>query len=257
MDNPTEQYACQLKRGRAMLQPNYFGLNQSNRGIYEEHDSLQFSSCDKQALNYQNVSQLVLAEYESESRPAEGNSSELVSRDACKLFMFSGSSAEARVYRQLVVQRIKEGDITTTLKLCCIGHQTQFSRYNYNCNLPISDAQAFRDKFEELMKAGTYEPEISELLSICDEWYRVLEQLGMRNIAQRELLREWIGNRQYANTADAVVSDVITQCTMINKKELDKTWRKWREMRIDEEETKMRMEDKQVDEPIRFDWYDM
>ena len=70
----------------------------------------------------------VLAKYESGSRSAEGNSSEQetdvmtspVSRDACKMFLSGGNSVEAEVYRQLVVERINDGHITTALKLCCI-----------------------------------------------------------------------------------------------------------------------------------------
>ena len=71
---------------------------------------------------------------------AEVNSSEhgtdmmtsSVSRDACKLFLFSGSSVEAEVHRQLVVERINDGDITTALKLCCIGTSDSIvlSRYD-------------------------------------------------------------------------------------------------------------------------------
>ena len=106
-----------------------------SQGEYTISDSLHFSSCIEQALKCEKVSQLakILAEYESESRSAEVNPSEMmtssVSRDACKLFLSSGSSVEAEVYRQLVVERINDGDITTALKLCCIGHQIPFCRF--------------------------------------------------------------------------------------------------------------------------------
>ena len=97
----------------------------------------------------ENVSKLakVLMEYESESRSVEANSSEhetemmtsSVSRDACRIFLSTGNSVEAEVYRQLVVGRINDGYITTALKLCCIGHQLPFCRDKINSTLPISD----------------------------------------------------------------------------------------------------------------------
>ena len=218
----SDAYACQLKLGRALLR---FDMNhptrQMNRREYVELDSSHLSSCIEQALKSENVSQLanVLAEYESQSRSVYSPEHETevmttpVSRDACKLFMFSGSSVEATVFRQLVVERINTGYVTTALKLCCIGHQIPFCRDNMNTNLiPISDVQTLRDSFDRMLSIESYEQERSRFLSICDEWYRVLEPQGLMNIEQRELLREWISTRQYANTEDPMVSLVIEKC---------------------------------------------
>ena len=135
-----------------------------------------------------------------------------VSRDAGKLFMSSGSSVEAVVYRQLVVERINDGDITTALKLCCIGHQIPFCREKMNSNQSISDVQTLGDTFDQLLKIESYEQKRSEFLSICDEWYRLLEPRGLMSIEQKELLKEWISTRQYANTDDPIVSLVIDKC---------------------------------------------
>ena len=129
--------ASQLKRGRALLRlEKNHPTRQMNPCEYGELDSSHLFSCLELASKSENVNQLakVLAEYDSKSRSAEKNSSEhgaemmasSVSRDACKLFLSSGNSSEADVYRQLVVERINDGDITTALKLCCIGHQTVF-----------------------------------------------------------------------------------------------------------------------------------
>ena len=35
---------------------------------------------------------------------------------------------------------------------------------------------------------------------------------GLMNIEQRELLREWISTREYANTEDPIVSLMIEKC---------------------------------------------
>ena len=213
--------ASQLKRGRALLRLEMkHPTRQLNQSEYVELDSSHLFSCLELASKSENVNQLakVLAEYDSQSRSAEKNSSEhgaemmasSVSRDACKLFLSSGNSFEADVYRQLVVERINDGDITTALKLCCIGHQTVFSRYN--SNLPISDGQTVKDTFDLILKVESYEQERSKFMSICDEWCRVLEPRGLMNKEQRKLLREWISTRQYANTEDPVVSLVIEKC---------------------------------------------
>ena len=215
----SDAYAHPIKRGRGLLR---FSLNhptkQMNQCEHVELDSSHLFSCIEQALKPENkrVSDLamILMEYESESRSADLNSSghetELmtlsVSRDACILFMSSGSSVVAKYYRQLVAERINDDDITTALKLCCIGHQIPFCRDKINSHLPISDAQTLRDTFEQMLKIESYEQERSKFLSICDEWYRVLEPQGLMNIEQRELLREWISTRQYANTEDPIVS---------------------------------------------------
>ena len=159
----------------------------------------------------------VLAECELESRSSAvlhltnyGTTSP-VSRDAYRLFRSSGSYVEAEVYRQFVVERTNDGDITTALKLCCIGHQIPICRDNLYRNLPISDPQTLRDTFEQILSNDSNEPERSKFLLICDEWYRVLGPQRLMNI---ELLREWISTRQYANTEDPVVSMVVTKCSV-------------------------------------------
>ena len=103
----TEHYARQLKRGRALLR---LGMNRSTTEIEPskevQHDSSHLLSCIEQALKSENASQLakVLAQYELESRSAEdissGSKTEAhVSRDACQVFLTSGGSVEAEVYR--------------------------------------------------------------------------------------------------------------------------------------------------------------
>ena len=170
-----EHCASQLKRGRALLRLDMnHPTRQMNQGEYVELDSSQHFSCIKQALKSENVSQLakVLAEYESETRSTQVASPETefmtshVPRDACKSFQSTGSSVEAEVYRQLGVERIIDGDITTALKLCCIGHQIRLCRDMIN---PISDAQTLGDTFEQMLKMESYEQERSKFLSICDE----------------------------------------------------------------------------------------
>ena len=211
-----------------------------NQSEYVKPDSSHLSSCIEQALKSENVSQLakVLAEYESESRSADVNASKhgtevmtsSVSHDACKLFQLTGNSVEAEVYRQLVVERIHDGDATTALKLCCIGHQTPFGCDVINIDRPISDVQTIGDTIETNVKMESYEEEISKFQSICDEWYRVLKPQGMMNI-QRELLREWISTRQYANTEDLVVSFVIEKCSEPKKEEEERKWQEAKKMR--------------------------
>ena len=71
----------------------------------------------------------VLIECESKSKSVEaGLESEAVSRDPLKLLPSNGSSDEEEVYRQLIRERIMDGDITTAFKLCCIGHYIPFCR---------------------------------------------------------------------------------------------------------------------------------
>ena len=227
-----DAHAFQLKRGRALLR---IDMNQCSRQC--ELDFSHLPSCIESALKSEKVSQLakVLAEYESESRSAEANSSEhgtvvmttQVSRDACLLFMSSGSSVEAEFYRKLVVEKINDDDITTAIKLCCIGHQIPFYRDNMNRILQISDAQTLRDTLERMLKMESYEQERSKFLSICDEWHIFLEPRGLMNIEQRELLREWISTRQYADTEDPVVSLVIQKCSK-HKNEDAARKRNWR-----------------------------
>ena len=186
----------------------------------------------------------VLAKYESGSRSAEGNSSKQdtdsttsqVSRDACKFFQSGGKSVEAEVYRQLVVERINDGYITTALKLCCFGHQIQFCRGKINDILPSSYGKSLRttrDTFEQMLKLESYEQETSKFLSICDEWYRVLVPQGLMNIDQIDLLREWITDRQYANAEDPVVSMVIERTS---KKENERKREELKRQKEDEDE---------------------
>ena len=184
----------------------------------------------EQALMSEKVSQLakVLAEFKSklgslaEISPDHGTAmmTSSVSRDACSIFLFSGSSVEAEVYRQLVVDKINDNDIATALKLCCIGHQIPFFRDNMNINRPISDAQILRETFDRFLSVEPYDHERFKFMSICDEWYKVLEPEGLMKSEQRELLREWISNRQYANVEDPNVSLVVTQC-LVRKQEED------------------------------------
>ena len=235
------EHAYQLKRGRALLRLDMnHPTRQMNQCESVELDSSHLSSCIEQALKSENVSQLakVLTECESRLISAETTSPEngtevmtsSVLCDACKLFLSSENSAEAKVYRQLVVERINDGDITTALKLCYIGHQISFCRDKMNINLPISDAQTLSNTSEQMLKIESYEQEISKFLSICDEWFRVLEPQGMMNI-QRDLLREWISTRQYANTEDPIVSLVIEKCSKPKKEEEERKWREAKKRR--------------------------
>ena len=225
-------YARQLKRGLALLRLDMnHPTRQMNQRECAEVDFSHIPSCIEQALNSvksKKVSQLtkVLKTYEKSrsattiASPEHGTAmmSLAVSRDAYKLYLTSGISVEADVYRQLVADRINNGDITTALKLCCIGHQILFCRKKINSRIPpTSDIQNIKDTFEQMLEIVSYER--SKFLSICDEWYRVLEPQGLMNIEQRELLREWISTRQYANTEDPIVSLVITECSKPKKEE--------------------------------------
>ena len=246
----SENYVCQLKRGCALLRLDMIHqTGQMNQCVNGEMDSSHLYSCIEQALESENVSRLAkfLAEYGSESRSAGVSKSErgteltsLVSRDACKLFLSSGSFVEAEVYRKHIVERINEGDITTALKLCCIGHQIQFGRNMMNINRPISDVQTLRDTFDRMLKIESYEQERFKYLSITDEWYRVLEPRRLMNIEQRELLREWISTRQYANTEDPIVSLVIEKCLEPKKEDEEKKWQEAKKIREEEREEKER-----------------
>ena len=245
------RHAYQLKRGRALLRLDMnHPTRQMNQCEYVGLDSSHLSSCIEQALICVNVSQLanVMAKYESESRSADENSPEhgtelmtsSLSRDAFKLLLFSGSSPEAEIYCRLVVERINDGDISTTLKLCYIGHQILFCRDTININRPISDAQTLRDTFEQMLKIESYEQERSKFLSICNIFFRVLEPQGLMNIEQKELLREWISTRQYANTEDPIVSLVIEKCSEPKKKEEEKKWQEAAKMREEKEKEEKR-----------------
>ena len=139
----------------------------------------------EQALKSEKVSQMAKALDECESILISADRLSIfrgiyammspVSSGACKLFLSSGSSVEAEDYRQLVVERFNNGDITTALKLCCIGHQIAFRRYKININQPISDAQTLKNIFVQMLRIGSYKQERTKFLSICNEWYRVLE----------------------------------------------------------------------------------
>ena len=138
-----------------------------------------------------------------------------VSRDACKLFLFIGSSVEAKVYRQLVADKINDGDITTALKICCIGHQI-----GQGNSLPKLDAQTTKYTVEPIAEAQLCKQEVTKFLSVCNEWYNVLELRGMGRLDPE--LEDWISGRQYANINDDVVSMVITKCLNAKLEELKK-----------------------------------
>ena len=59
--------------------------------------------------------------------------------DPFELLPSNGRSGEAEVYRQLIVERINDDDITTAFKLYCIGHYIPFCREIINGNRPISE----------------------------------------------------------------------------------------------------------------------
>ena len=241
-----DAYAYQLKRGRALLRLDVTRpTKQMDQCESVELDSSQHFNCIEQASKSENASQLakVLTEYESESKSAEEKSHETemmtssVSRDACKFFLFSGGFVAAEFYSQFVVERINDGDITTSLKLCCIAHQIPLCRHRNH--LSISDAQTLGDIFDQMLKTESYEQERSKFLLVCNEWYRVLEPRGLMNIEQKELLREWISTRQYANTKDPDVSLLIEKCSKLKKEEEKKQMIRQKK---DEDERKMRNE---------------
>ena len=169
----------------------------------------------------------VLAKYETKSRSAEESSSgretkvmtSQVSRDACKLFLSSGRSFEAEVYRQLVVGRINDGDITTALQLCCIGHQMLFDRNILDAISSISDHQTLGDNFEQMNKCPLYIQERTTFLSVCNEWCKALEPQGLMTNGENKLLKNWIIERKYANIKDSIVSLMIEKCSTPKKEE--------------------------------------
>ena len=73
--------------------------------------------------------------------------------------------------------------------------------------------------FERMNKYALYTGERHKFLSICDEWYKVLEHGGLMTSGQEDLLRQWIIERQYANIKDSVVSMVIVKCSIAKKEE--------------------------------------
>ena len=247
-------YAYQLKRVRALLRPDSIihSTIRINQSKHTEPDALPRFSCIEQALRSGNVSQLakVLAKYESGSRSAEGNSSTQktdmmtlsVSNDACNIFLLSGNSVEAKVYRQLVVERINDGYITTALKLCYIGHQIAFFQGGMNDILPCSyydkSLQTIRDTFEQMLKMESYEQEKSKFLLTSVEWFKILEPQGLMNFEQRELLMEWIADKQYANTEDSVVSMVIERTS----KKIEERKREERKRQKEEKDIQQREE---------------
>ena len=211
----SEEFACLLKRGRALLRSDsHQSTIRFSRRKHMEPESLHISSCIEQTSRSGNSSQLAkfLAKFETGSRSVGTFMTSPVSHDAREIFIFSGSSVEAEVYRQLVEERINDDHITTALKLCCIGYQLPFCRDAVNINLQISDSQTLEDIFEKMFELKSCKPVRSKFLSICDEWYEVLEPRGLMYIEQRKLLGEWISTRQYANTEDPVVSLVIAKC---------------------------------------------
>ena len=250
----SDHYAGHLKHGRVLLRLN---MNHSTTHIDQlEHEQLESShllSCIKQALKSDSVSQLasVLAQYESESKSAEERSSGLeakvmtshVSRDACEVFLSSRSSVEEDVFRQLVVERINDGDITTALQLCCIGHQMLFDRNITDAISSSSDPQTHLVTFEQRNYSALYTKERTTFLSICDEWYKVLEPHGLMHVDQKKLLQKWIDERQYANIKDSVVSLMIEKCSVAKKEEKKRRKEKAvQQRRIKEQEAKQRRE---------------
>ena len=189
----------QLKHGRDLLR---FKLNhpltQIDQSKHVQLDSSYFLSCTKHALKSKKVSKLArfLAQYESETKSVEksspgretGDTTSQVSSDACKVFSSSGRSVEAEVYRQLVVGRINDGDITTALQLCCIGHQnlTLFGRNIMDAISSTSDHRTLGYTFEQMNKCALYTVEMNKCVSVCDEWYRVLEPQGLMDVEQRD-----------------------------------------------------------------------
>ena len=198
-------------------------------------------SCIEQALKNKNVSNLAkfMAKCESESRSAEEVSPKLktgamkspVSRDACNFFRFSGSSVEAEVCHQLVVERINADDIMTALKLCCIGHHKKLGRKIRDAISLTPDPQTLGDTFEQMNKRALYEEEKNKFLSVCDEWYTALEPQGLMNFVHRDLLWIWIRKRQYANTEDIVVFQMKKMLREEEKakKRIDEEWRRKQE----------------------------
>ena len=104
---------------------------------------------------------------ESESRSLEESSAEVDTKfmttsnscRCCRLFYSSESSVDVEVrevYRQLVVEKIIDCDITTAFKLCCIGHQFPFCREIINDNLPISDEQTLRESFDQMVRGRAH-----------------------------------------------------------------------------------------------------
>ena len=257
-----EHHIWQLKRVCGSIQHDMnHTTRQVNQPEYADLDESRQISCIDQALGSKNVSYLakVLAESRSveetpqdQTRKRRKNKETKtkiyvrtspvspVSRDACKIFLSSGSSDGAEVYRQLVVERINDDDITTALKLCCIGHQMPFCRRIMNESPSNSEVHTLRDTFEQIYGIESNKQEKSKFLSICDEWYRVLEPHGMMNI-QRELLREWINGRQYADAEDSVVSNMIKHCSMSKLEEQERRWNEAKELKEEDESNKEKM----------------
>ena len=109
-----------------------------------------------------------------------------------------------------------------------------------------SDPQTLGDSFEQMNKGTLYGQEKTKFLSVCDEWYKVLEPQGLMDVEKREMLRKWIIERQYANTEDSVVSFVIAVCSIAKKYEKEKAIqqrrRRNRELRREKKEAKLRRE---------------
>ena len=252
-----EHYIWQLKRvcGSIRLDMNHTARH-VNQPEYVDPDSSHQSSCIELALKSKNRSLLanMLAKYESESRSVERTPQELetmtstVTREACEAFLSSGSSAEAEAYRKLVVERINNNDITEALKLCFICHQIPICRAIMNDSPPNSAVQTLRDTFEQMLKMESYVHERSKFLSICDEWYKVLEPQRLMNIEQREMLRKWINDRHYANAEDSVVSNMIQNCSMPKLEEQERKWNKAKKLKEEEESNQEKMKRNRADQ---------
>ena len=68
-------------------------------------------------------------------------------------------------------------------------------------------------------KCLLYTQERTTFLSVCDEWYKVLEPQGLMTNRERKLLQNWIIERQYANIEDSIVSLMIDKCSTPKKEE--------------------------------------
>ena len=226
----SDHFTCQLKHGRAFFRSNKYHSNiQIDQSEHVQCDSSHLLSCIKQALKSKRVSHLAKILKRHESKSESGGKQEtaewtsLVSRDACKLFLSSGRSSEAEVYRQLVVKIINDGDITTALQLCCIGHQMPFGRNIMDTISSASDHQTFRDTFEQMNTCALYKEEKTKFLSVCNEWYKVFKPHGLMDSRQRDMLKKWIFERQYANIDDSVVSMMIEICSIAKNEEKSDT----------------------------------
>ena len=117
-----------------------------------------------------------------------------------------------------------------------------------NDSPPNSEVQTLRDTFEQMLNMESYDRDKSKFLLICDEWYDVLEPRGLMNIKDRELLREWINGRQYANAEDPVVSNMIQKCSRPKLEEQERKWNEAKKLKEEEESNKEKMKRNRADQ---------